>query len=457
MERKKRVGAKKRVAKTPIIVKVSLIIIVLFVFFATTFKIVEIIITHKSDNFPKLEISLSDVPIEQIDANSKDIKYPGNTVKFNTGNESVTYENVEIKGRGNSTWTRTSKKPYQIKFIEKTSLFGFEKARKWVLLANYFDPTFLRTNLAYYLESALKTEYPLNGNYIELYIDDVYRGLYYLSEKIEIGKGRVNLENPHGIIMEIDNLRGGPEECHYSKNGECFLIHDLVDENNESAATNNFLETFDKLESAIKEKDYDTVTSLIDVDSFATYFLLNEFLVNPDAYSSSFYMYKNGEGDKIHAGPGWDFDITIGTKNNTYDFSHSPLETMALKEYANSVPRKTGPTTELSSPAQAISTILYDLMDIPEFEQRVKEIYQETLSGRGEELLDYIKSQAEYIKPAVLRDQKRWKSKTNFDEEVDYLIDWVAKRYDHFEQTYGAKAQETSSGPAPESPQPSQE
>ena len=91
-----------------------------------------------------------------------------------------------------------------------------------------------------------------------------------------------------------------------------------------------------------------------------------------------------------------------------------------------------------TSYVSSISTILYDLMDIPEFEQRVKEIYQETLSGKGDEILDYIRSQAEYIKPAVKRDQERWKSKSNFDEEIDYLIDWVAKRYDHFEQTYGA-------------------
>ena len=83
-----------------------------------------------------------------------------------------------------------------------------------------------------------------------------------------------------------------------------------------------------------------------------------------------------------------------------------------------------------------LSSLLYNLMDIPEFKTRVREIYQETLSGKGDDLLNYIQNQASYIKEAALRDANRWKLQTDFDEEIDYLIDWVAKRYNHFEQTY---------------------
>ena len=121
---------------------------------------------------------------------------------------------------------------------------------------------------------------------------------------------------------------------------------------------------------------------------------------------------------------------------------------MILKQYAY--------YSQGSESSKKISTIIYDLIDIPEFYERVKEIYQETLAGKGEQILDYIRSQAEYIKPAVKRDQERWKSKSNFDEEVDYLIDWVAKRYDHFEQTYGANSEKSiNQDQSPESPQPS--
>ena len=448
MKRKKRVTTKRRVAKTPIIVKVSLIIIVFFVLFATIFKITEIILTHKSDNFPKLEISLKNVSIEKIDAGSKDTKYPENTITSTINDKTTTYYDVEVKGRGNTTWEQI-KKPYQIKFRNKESFFNIDKSKKWTLLANYLDPTYLRNDTAFYLEKILNEEYNMEGSFIELSIDENYRGLYYLSEKVEVDEHRVNLKNDYGTLVELDNIHNETEECSYDSKNTCILFKDFVDEANAPAVKENFIFSLNSLYKKIHLKDYEAISEIIDIGSFAKYYLLNEFAVNPDAYSSSFYLYKDGVEDKIHAGPGWDFDLALGNllwNSSTIDLDsfYSPFEDMILKHY----------TTHKDNfqYIDTISTLLYDLMEIPEFEARVKEIYQETLSGKGDEILDYIRSQAEYIKPAVLRDQKRWKSKTNFDEEVDYLIDWVAKRYDHFEQTYGANSDQ-----APKSPQPSQE
>ncbi len=54
---------------------------------------------------------------------------------------------IEIRGRGNSTWT-WPKKPYKIKLAEDAALLGTEPRDEWVLLANYADRTALRTFLA---------------------------------------------------------------------------------------------------------------------------------------------------------------------------------------------------------------------------------------------------------------------------------------------------------------------
>ena len=54
---------------------------------------------------------------------------------------------IEIRGRGNSTWT-WPKKPYKIKLAEDAALLGTEPRDEWVLLANYADRTALRTYLA---------------------------------------------------------------------------------------------------------------------------------------------------------------------------------------------------------------------------------------------------------------------------------------------------------------------
>ena len=154
MKRKKRVKTKKqpkRVAKTPTIIKACLIFLVLFVLIASIFKITELILINKNNNFPKLSIFLKDAPIEQIDAGSKDDKYQNNSVTFSIDNISTDYNDVEIKGRGNTTWEKI-KKPYQIKFKDKENFFNIGESKKWVLLANYLDPTFLRNDTAFYLE-----------------------------------------------------------------------------------------------------------------------------------------------------------------------------------------------------------------------------------------------------------------------------------------------------------------
>lgn len=438
MKRKKRVGTKKRSTKNPIIVKVSLIVIVFFVLFATIFKITELIITHKDDGFPKIEISLKDVSIEEIDMNSKDIKYPNNTVTFTTNNNSKLYENVEIKGRGNSSWTQP-KRTYQIKFNEKVNFANYLNSKKAVLINNYVDPSHIRNDIAFYLEKLLDTPHRTSGQFIELYFDNQYHGLYYITNKVELGNSGINLDNPFGILVELDNFYGAGN-CDYDNKNNCLVTKEVVNQDNSTIAKEDFVSSINSLYEFIKSKDYASVSETIDIDSFAKYYLLNEFTINPDAYSSSYFMYKNGPEGKIYAGPGWDFDFAIGNKKWSFlggdsEKVHSPYESEVLKQYARAKNKTIYTAT--------ISPLLYDLMEIPEFKARVKEIYQETLSGRGEELLDYIQSQAKYIRNAALRDQDRWKLKTNFDEEVDYLVDWVAKRYDHFEQTYGLDAEQS--------------
>ena len=436
---KSQTKSKRRFKKIPISLKIISAVIILFIMIITVFKITDFL-QRGSQKLPKLEIFLTDVTTEQIITNSKDEKYENNAIALTTNNKTTHYKDIEIKGHGNLTWIQP-KKPYQLKFSKSTDLYEYGKAKKWLLLANYLDGSHLRNKFAFFIQRILNTDNPVDSQFLELYIDNLYQGLYLLSEKVEINKNRINLKNPSGIIIELDNLHNTDESCAlYSKNKDCLIVHDIVNPDNTTEATNNFVKKFDQLEAATTGKDYDTVSKLIDIDSFAKYFLINEFSNNPDAYGSSFFLYTDGEDDLIHASSGWDFDMAFGNKQWPADESIdtetflSPTNTTIFKDRLSNSRSLSG------SHLDRISTLLYDLMDIPEFEARVKEIYQSTLSGKKDELLDYIKSQADYIRSAAIRDQERWKLTTNFDEEIDYLIDWIAKRYDHFEETYGANS-----------------
>ena len=58
-----------------------------------------------SDNeLPVMRLSLNGVSFEQIASGAKNIKYPGNSLKLYDGDEVQEFSEVEVKGRGNSTW-----------------------------------------------------------------------------------------------------------------------------------------------------------------------------------------------------------------------------------------------------------------------------------------------------------------------------------------------------------------
>ena len=224
----------------------------------------------------------------------------------------------------------------------------------------------------------------------------------------------------------------------------CLVVNDVVMKDNLDPAMQSFMQSFTQLEMATKEKDYGKILDSIDVDSFARYFLLSEFTVNPDAYNSSWYMYKDGLDDKIHAGPGWDFDFAFGNRNWIWSDDESFYSPdLDMVREADALGGKfifNGKTVE-KEPNWTISRVIFGLMKIPEFRQKVREVFNDALAGRKMELLNYIGRKADEIYPAILRDNGRWEE-VNYWSEVNSLLDWVDKRYEHFEKTYGNEENE---------------
>lgn len=390
---------------------------------------------------PRINIRLNGVNLEEVDSGDKDRKYEGNELFIYDNFMINEYFNVIIKGRGNGTWMQ-EKKPYQIKFDYKVDLFGMGKAKKWYLLANAMDETSVRTDSAIYLSKMLGMNYVVDGRFVELYVNNNYRGLYYLTHAVEISKSVVDLRDPMGILVELDNLYWGGEKSYDTRNGEKLVVKDVVSKENEEVAAEDFINVFNELELAIKEKDYKKIENLIDIDSFARYYLLSEFIVNPDAYWTSFYFYKDGMEDKIHAGPAWDFDLSFGSRrwgNWMGERFYSPTETMARKieilEKPEAIKKEEESSGNYFPSEEVISRIMFDLMEIPEFVDRVKKIFSERMSGRKMELIYAIYSAASKVDAAASKNESLWGG--DYKHELDKMLDWVNKRYDYFEEMYG--------------------
>ena len=391
---------------------------------------------------PRMNITLNDVTFEEVNSGSKEVKYEGNRLALYESGDMREFDNVEIKGRGNGTWVQ-EKKPYQIKFSEKVDLFGLGKARKWVLLANAMDATNLRTKAAFYLEDLLGMKYKFEGRFVELYIDEEYEGLYYLTHAVEIGKSVVDLRDPMGVLMELDNLYYWEEDYRESGNGDHLVLKDAVSDANKEIARKEFMLDYDEFEKVVAEKDYEKVKELVDVESFAQYYLLSEFSVNPDAYWTSFYMYKDGVEDKIHVGPGWDFDLAFANGwwgNWMGEEFYSPERTMIRKgelltqeEYEE---MNLGGEIDWYAWSRGLSRIMFDMMEMPEFRGEVRRQYEMKMSNKVDELGGKILEWTEEIEGLTWRDAEKWQ-KGDYREDAKKMAEWIKKRSKFFEKEYG--------------------
>lgn len=225
-----------------------------------------------------------------------------------------------IRVRGNSTST-LPKKPWDLKFNEKTPMLGMPKDKRWVLLANYWDRTNLRNDVG--LEIARRATgmaWNPHSQYVQLYIDDKYEGLYLLCEKIKSSKNRVNITEMDETATKTPEVTGGYIlEFDYTEDEKVYhtASYDYKVKIKEPDAPTteqeeyimSYLNAFEQLlksSTSVKREDYE---QYIDINSFIDFWLVGELVMNKDFNGpASCYMYKD-RGGKLFAGPVWDLDL----------------------------------------------------------------------------------------------------------------------------------------------------
>ncbi len=282
------------------------------------------LIGEVQENVPDIRITIdSGYSLDTIH-NDKEAKIRTKVSVSGSWDESFDFSSLgaELKTRGNSTFLMP-KKPYQIKFDSKTDMFGMGKAKKWVLLANYVDGSFVRNKIIFDLCENIGMPYTIKSVFVNLYIDGNYLGVYQLCEKVEIGDSRVPLTDDFGVIAEMDaatRLEGEDFYFYSDITGKPFVYKeyntDFEDDPAEDvAAVREFFEgRINALETELYslENDWEKLSSLIDIDSVIKFYFINEFCMNADACFASTYFYIDGKDDILHMGPAWDYDRCFG-------------------------------------------------------------------------------------------------------------------------------------------------
>lgn len=79
------------------------------------------------------------------------------------------------------------------------------KHKRWVLIANYLDNSFMRNSLAFYISEQLEMDYTVHGEFVDLVLNGSYQGLYWLGESIKVNKNRVNITDGTDKLSEDED------------------------------------------------------------------------------------------------------------------------------------------------------------------------------------------------------------------------------------------------------------
>lgn len=293
---------------------------------------------------------------------------------------------VQIKGRGNSSWSGSPKKSYRLKFDQKVSLLDEPQDKSWVLLANYFDKTSIRNATAFYISQISNLDYTPRSHFVELMLNGRYNGTYQLTEKLKLAKNRVNV-GEDGYLLQIDKRSVGESATFYvSHIGSPFKIEDssleLTPERIEYVR--KYVAEADSILYSDNFTDPQTGwRKYMDMDSFVDWYLVNEIAKNNDAHSFSSCYLNMQHGGKLKYGPCWDFDIAFG--NIDYSDCHS----------------SDGFWIKISSPW--FSRLFKD----PAFVAKVKERYDYFYS-RKDDIMNSINQNAQYLQRSVVENENRW-------------------------------------------------
>ena len=354
---------------------------------------------------------------------------------------------ITIERRGNSSQWQ-GKTPYRFETVDdegensNVELLGMPAENDWVLYAPWQDKTMIRNVLTYQLSNEMG-RYASRSRHVELYLNDEYRGIYVLMEKIKRDGNRVDISklNPDeitgddvtgGYILKFDwfytgdNIGGFESEFddmiynyHYPKPS------DIVPE--QEAYIEEYIYGF---ETIMMGTDYTNDStgypSMMNVESFVDFILLQELAKNVDAYRLSTYIYKDKESvdNQLIAGPVWDINHGFGN----CDYGETWEVDNWLLEYNPEGGDQMAFWWEL---------LWEDLAFQHKAAVRYTELRQTIFSE--EHIYSIIDSIADYLGPAVDRNFARWPLLGNYiwpnyyvfdtyEEEIDYLKSWTAQR-----------------------------
>ena len=307
-----------------------------------------------SGTIPTVYITTESGSMEQINTD-KEHKESASYAVYTTDGALDSVGRCSIKGRGNSSWS-ARRKPYNINLIDDASVLGMDNSSAWALLGNPGDwlPQ-LRNKAVFELARYLNLPFTPQSEFVQLYLNGQYNGIYLLTQRISVNDGSVKLNDLDAANQQINSNNDYHGTFSHTTNGKLKEKGVLL-ANTPNNISGGYLLEFDARyyyeqsyfttpkqkvvikspneaslqqvtyiadyvreaenavfsDNGINETTGKSYSDYIDIDSWAKIYALQNYFVQWDVEFSSFYIYKENNDPLLYAGPVWDFDLSCG-------------------------------------------------------------------------------------------------------------------------------------------------
>lgn len=394
--------------------------------------VINLIGSYADDSIPNVSVDTKDgAPIVNK------VDYVEMTFSIDGTEADISEVGGGMRYRGNSTYT-FPKKAYRIKFDSKQSLFGLEKAKSWVLLADYLDPSGLHNYTAFSLAEDASFRFTPTPNKVNLYLNGEYMGLFTLCEQVQENEGRIGIEED--ITAEMTDLKDFNffismdskvlEDPEAVEGETYFLLEEYgtyfelkYPEKDQFVSEEQFESFFAQLKEycaylmeIFTARDVEKILAEVNIDTLVDYLIIDQIMGENDHRANSFNMFytntsgQEGVDGRLNFGPIWDYDWCLHA-----EWTRTPNDVYELTD------------------KMTFSNVFFKAVAGTELIELVKVRFDEYFYDKITEVAERVFAEGERLETSLLLNEELWYSECSEDiskKNVDFLVEFILYRRD---------------------------
>ena len=327
-------------------------------------------------------------------------------------------DSVQIKGRGNSSWSSNpfAKNPYRLKFASSVKPFGLKKGKNWNLIAQAQTGSMMSNPMAMKVARMVGATGANDVVPVDLYMNGLYRGSYIFTQKTGLANNSIDLDDEAAaVFLELDTYYD--ETYRFYSNSYSLPVNIKEPDFSEGETVLDMAQVktdFNRFETSVYNDSH--FERLVDVDMLVRFMLVNELVLNTElGHPKSTFLYKenlNDLGSPYVFGPVWDFDWGYGYEGD--------------RGYCTSSPEQNLFGYHPSGKGNRFFSKLWKSSEL--VKRKYYELWCDFMENHLQELIDYADDYFAYANNSFVENAYQWGDGWNYEYTAGNMKTWLEAR-----------------------------